>query len=270
MQALIDKPDLTLVVEEPPAQTTIRTDEMLLSQILRNLLTNAIKFTERGEVRLVARISEDARRLDLIVSDTGLGIAPTDQERVFEEFYQVRTGGPAPIRGTGLGLSYARRVAGLLGGSLTLISTPGEGSTFTVSLPFGPAAVEAEGREPRLILVVEDDATFRTAVVATLRDPWTRVVEARDGREAIAAIDAERPDLVVLDMRLPEVHGEAVLDHLSTEALRRIPVIVLTAFTPDVASSSALPRVSAILGKAANSLDDLPTLVRVALRGASR
>jgi len=266
MQPLATNPDVTLAVEEP-GDVTLYTDGALLSQILRNLLTNAIKFTIRGRIELRARQRPDDGMLDLTVSDTGVGIPPGEQERVFEEFYQVRAAGLPPVKGTGLGLPYARRLATLLGGALTLTSTPGEGSTFTVSMPLRHGDADTAAPPPRHILVVEDDEAFRSALVSCLRDSNTRVAEAADGRAALAAIEAEPPDLVVLDLRLPELDGNAVLDHLSAnEALSRIPVVVLTAFTPDVPLSSALPRASAVLGKADTTLDDLPALIRSALR----
>jgi len=124
-----------LVVEEPPAPAVLRTDEVLLGQVLRNLLHNGLKFTELGEVRLRARQRDD--RWSISVSDTGPGIAPELNERIFEEFYQVP--GATRVGGTGLGLPYARRLVTLLGGTLELTSEPGRGSMFTVSLPVGGA-----------------------------------------------------------------------------------------------------------------------------------
>jgi signal transduction histidine kinase len=124
-----------LVVEEPPAPATIRSDEALLARVLRNLLHNGLKFTEQGEVRMRAETTDDRWRL--VVSDTGPGIAPELHERIFEEFYQVP--GSATGTGTGLGLPYARRLVTLLGGTLEVASEPGRGSTFTVTLPVGGA-----------------------------------------------------------------------------------------------------------------------------------
>ncbi|KAB1162042.1 sensor histidine kinase [Micromonospora sp. AMSO12t] len=135
LRALATRPDVELVVEEPPVPATLRTDEVLLAQVLRNLLHNGLKFTERGEVRLRAERRDE--RWSLIVSDTGAGIPPELHERIFEEFYQVP--GATRVGGTGLGLPYARRLVTLLGGSLVVSSEPGRGSTFTVTLPVGGA-----------------------------------------------------------------------------------------------------------------------------------
>lgn len=264
MQALVTRPELTLTVVDPAGLPVLVSDPVLLSQILRNLLTNAIKFTEQGEVRLAAVHTGNA--IELAVTDTGLGIPPDEQEKVFEEFYQIRTSRHSTVRGTGLGLPYARRLATLLGGSLALSSVVGAGSTFTVTLPLNPArSAEHPGPPSALVLVVDDDPAFRAATSAVLRADGARVVEAGDGRAALAAIDAERPDLVLLDLRLPELDGGAVLNHLSSDPdLAGIPVMVLTAFTRDVAGS-LLPRATAILGKADTALDELPGLIRRAL-----
>ncbi|MFG2105968.1 sensor histidine kinase [Micromonospora chersina] len=135
LRALATRPEVELVVEEPPTPATVRSDEVLLAQVLRNLLHNGLKFTERGEVRLRAERRGDVWSLS--VTDTGAGIPPELHERIFEEFYQVP--GTTRVGGTGLGLPYARRLVTLLGGTLELTSEPGRGSTFTVVLPVGGA-----------------------------------------------------------------------------------------------------------------------------------
>jgi len=131
VKALLPGPRVRLEVDDPPDGSTIDSDEALLSQVLRNLLHNAVKFTEQGRVRMHAEKHDE--QWVFAVEDTGIGIPPDAHERVFEEFYQV----PSRLRasGTGLGLPYARKVVTLLGGTLTLRSEPGQGSVFTVSLP---------------------------------------------------------------------------------------------------------------------------------------
>ncbi|GAA3811849.1 ATP-binding protein [Sphaerisporangium flaviroseum] len=127
-----------LTVDVSRAPRTLVTDEVLLTRILRNLLSNALKFTESGEVSLEAY--GEAGEVVFVVADTGIGIPEEHLERVFEEFYQVPGAAQARARGTGLGLPYARRLAEALDGTLSLASTPGEGTTVTVRLPIAPAA----------------------------------------------------------------------------------------------------------------------------------
>lgn len=135
LRAVRTEDDVELVVDDPPAPASLRSDEVLLAQVLRNLLHNGLKFTTSGEVRLRAERRDGHWWLS--VSDTGPGVAPELHERIFEEFYQVP--GATRVNGTGLGLPYARRLVTLLGGTLELTSEPGRGSTFTVSLPVGGA-----------------------------------------------------------------------------------------------------------------------------------
>jgi signal transduction histidine kinase len=134
LRALATRPDVEFIVEEPEP-VALRSDEVLLARVLRNLLTNALKFTEQGSVRLTARRVPGGDRIELQVTDTGMGIPEELHERIFGEFYQVPGGLAARGTGTGLGLPYARRLVGILGGELRVHSEPGRGSAFTVCLP---------------------------------------------------------------------------------------------------------------------------------------
>ncbi|MCA2218088.1 sensor histidine kinase [Jidongwangia harbinensis] len=132
LRPLATRPEVEFVVEEPEPRP-LRSDEVLLAQVLRNLLTNAIKFTAEGSIRLSVRWVDDD--VEFTVADTGVGIPADQQDRIFEEFYQVPGSPPLSGKGTGLGLPYARRLVGILGGALRVSSEPGRGSTFTVRLP---------------------------------------------------------------------------------------------------------------------------------------
>ncbi|HET7564091.1 MAG TPA: ATP-binding protein, partial [Gemmatimonadaceae bacterium] len=125
---------VALIFEDATRLPVLRTDDQRLAQILRNLLSNAIKFTERGEIRVSA---SDARNgmVRIRVCDTGIGIAPEDQERIFGEYVQVDSPAQRRVRGTGLGLPLSRKLVALLGGHIELQSTVGRGSTFTVVIP---------------------------------------------------------------------------------------------------------------------------------------
>ncbi len=135
LRPLLLNESVALVFEDGPELPTLHTDEGKVSQILRNLISNALKFTERGEVRVSARADERGGTFSISISDTGIGIAPEDQARIFEEFTQLEHRLQRGVRGTGLGLPLSKRLAELLGGSLTVESEPGIGSTFTVTLP---------------------------------------------------------------------------------------------------------------------------------------
>jgi signal transduction histidine kinase len=139
--------NVALVFAEVPPGLSLVTDEGKLAQILRNLVGNALKFTEQGEVR-VAAVAEGEDQIRFSVSDTGIGIPAEHQERIFQEFEQVANPLQARARGVGLGLPVSRSLAQLLGGTLTVASTPGRGSTFILRLPrkpAGPASGETAG-----------------------------------------------------------------------------------------------------------------------------
>ena len=125
---------VTLIFEAPLELPTLTTDEGKVSQILRNLISNALKFTEAGEVRVAAEIG-DGETVTFSVADTGIGISPADQRRIFEEFVQLENPLQKGVKGTGLGLSLCKKLAEFLGGSIDITSSPGVGSTFFVKLP---------------------------------------------------------------------------------------------------------------------------------------
>jgi signal transduction histidine kinase/CheY-like chemotaxis protein len=239
---IADGKPVEVVVSADGAPATVLTDEVALTAILRNLLSNAIKYTDRGEVRLTVR-TVDGGGIEIRVSDTGAGI-PVDQlERVFEEFYQV----PGVKRGgTGLGLPYARRLAGLLGGELTLTSKAGAGTTAVLRLPHGTPSVGT-------ILVADDDPGFRQVLKSMLADVADRLIEAEDGAEALAIVAAGGVDLVLTDLIMPGVDGSALLEQLPAD----LPAIVITGL--DVA---APPRASALLHKGELTRERLAFTIR--------
>jgi len=141
MRALAEGHEVRVVVPEPDGVPALRTDEVMLTQVLRNLMTNGIKFTPRGEVRLTAE-HDGGELVRFVVADTGIGIPESEQAKVFEEFYQVRGPAQRGAPGTGLGLPYARRLVALLGGDLSMSSTEGVGTTFVVALPLAAPGPE--------------------------------------------------------------------------------------------------------------------------------
>jgi signal transduction histidine kinase len=131
---VLTNPDVNLVFEEPGDVPKLYTDDRKLSQILRNFISNALKFTQKGEVRVSVHREGD-ERVTFFVADTGIGIAPEYQQALFEDFSQVQSPMQKKLRGTGLGLALSKRLAELLGGNVALRSEPGKGSVFSVSVP---------------------------------------------------------------------------------------------------------------------------------------
>ncbi|MFD8595065.1 hybrid sensor histidine kinase/response regulator [Kitasatospora sp. NPDC059646] len=248
------RPGVTLRIDPAPEHGPLLGDETMLTRILRNLLSNALKFTETGSVHLATRLDAPTGGLAhptlvLTVTDTGIGIPDDQQQRVFEEFYQVKGPHQRGRRGTGLGLPYARRLAGILGGTLHLESAPGRGTTLTVRLPARPAPPPAAAR-PAVLLAVDDDPGFRAVLRPLLEEIADRVVEIPDGAEAHAAIRRTRPDAVVLDLQLGDTDGRDVLAALRADPdLTHLPVVVVTSATLTAADRAGLAHARAVLPK---------------------
>jgi signal transduction histidine kinase len=244
----------------------IISDESKVAQVLRNLVANAIKFTERGLIEIRALVA-GPDRIAFEVEDTGIGIPDEDQELVFREFAQVDGRVHSRMRGSGLGLPLSRRIAELLGGSLTLVSAPGRGSTFRFELPVAapgdasdvvlPAieplrhhAMPSTGR-PR-ILVIDDDLASRYVLARWLADRY-EVEEAPSGQAGLA-LAASGPDVIFLDVIMPDLTGFEVLERLKADpATTGIPVIVYTALTLGTNDRERLGAATAILRKSTAS-----------------
>ncbi|HET7339828.1 MAG TPA: response regulator, partial [Methylomirabilota bacterium] len=248
LRPLLVNDAVALVFEDPAGLPPLQTDEAKVSQILRNLLSNALKFTERGEVRVSAARSPDGESVLFAVADTGIGIAPDDQERIFQEFGQVDSPIQRRVRGTGLGLPLSRKLATLLGGSLTVQSQPGRGSTFLASIPIryaepetpaAPAEVEADPlRMP--VLVVEDSPEELLVYEKFLKGSGFQVVRAMTGRQARHALGQMRPAAIVLDILLRGEDTWTLLAEIKGDAATRdIPVVVVST-VDDRAKGAAL------------------------------
>jgi signal transduction histidine kinase/CheY-like chemotaxis protein len=273
--------DAVALVFEQPHDTGVRlfTDEGKVSQILRNYISNALKFTERGEVRVTAHIVGDGT-MRFEVTDTGIGIAPADQGRLFHEFGQVPNRLQARVRGTGLGLSLSKRLAELLGGSVGVRSAPGAGSTFLLTIPMTAPGFEltADGtevkpvlREGPMALVVDDEQTARYLLRHSLTQIGCRVIEAINGEDGLRRAASEQPDVIFLDLRMPDMLGTEVLARLKRDpATARIPVIIATSQLVAPAERERLEaHAVAVLGKGSLGEDDGPEQIRQVLRAAN-
>ena len=253
LRPLLVGSSVDLVIEAESDLPALHTDEGKVSQILRNLISNALKFTERGEVRVTAQVSEDGERVGFLVADTGIGIAPSDQQLIFEEYSQVEHPIQGRVRGTGLGLPLSRRLATLLGGTLEVESELGKGSLFRLDIPrvhvlsATDAEVPSDEREePPLdrlrlpVLVVEDDEAARASYEGFLRDTRFQPFLARTLREARAWLADAVPAAVVLDIRLQDEDSWEFMGELETsEHLQDVPVLVATV-TEDERKARAL------------------------------
>lgn len=227
---------VNLVFDEPDDVPRLHTDEAKVSQILRNFISNALKFTAKGEVRVSASPTDDGKRVVFSVADTGIGIAEADLERIFQEFAQIEHPIQRRVKGTGLGLPLCRRLAELLGGSVAVESREGLGSTFTAIVPVvyatpTPDAFASWQLEPTRtpVLVVEDSPETLLVYEKYLAGTGFQVLPAYSIREARDAIGAIRPRAVVLDITLRGEDTWAFLMELKRrDDLRDVPVLVVT------------------------------------------
>jgi signal transduction histidine kinase/CheY-like chemotaxis protein len=256
LRPLLLNRSLSLVFDEPEGLPAMFSDEGKVSQILRNFISNALKFTEAGEVRVSAERAGNAIRFS--VADTGIGIAPEDQERIFEEFTQISNPLQRMQKGTGLGLPLTRKLASLLGGRVGVRSTPGLGSTFWAEIPIeydGPGAHRplppVDDQKPLRILIVDDDETARYTLASFATRPGAEIFEAENGLQGIARAASDRPDVILLDLMMPGVGGHEVLARLKSDpATAEIPVIIVTSrFVNDDEKRQILTRAASVVYK---------------------
>ncbi|CAO3417466.1 PAS domain-containing hybrid sensor histidine kinase/response regulator [Azospirillum doebereinerae] len=261
-----------------PARCILRTDEALLERVLRNLLANALRYTPQGRVLFGVRRFQGGIRLE--VRDTGIGIAETQIDRIFQDFYQVGNAARDRREGLGMGLSIAKRLVAMLGGAIHVTSEFGRGSCFAVSLPVeevvegsragGKGAPEAAPAiDDALVLLVEDDAVIRMALGMMLEGWGYRILEAGTASEATGHLDdGAVPDLVLTDYRLPDsATGLMVMDTVRRRLARDVPGVLLTGDTSPERLHEAVNAQCALLHKPIQPFA-LRDTVRAALRGA--
>ncbi len=241
VEPLLAKNANALVIDCPADIGVFDTDLTKLRQSLLNLLSNAAKFTKDGKIFLEIARTRDAAgapQLRFRVRDTGIGMTEEQIGRLFQAFTQADSSTTRNFGGTGLGLAITRHFCQMLGGSIVVESTPGEGSIFTITLPENVAVTTQQA--PALpaisgpasgstILVVDDDPVVHEVLAATLTKEGFRVVHARNGTDALRLARETQPDAVTLDVMMPQVDGWSVLGILKSDpALAHIPVIMLT------------------------------------------
>ncbi len=248
--SLFEQKGLRLVKQVDADLPGVTADRDRLIQVVINLISNAVKFTDAGSV--ICRAERRGGEVVVRISDTGVGITPADQPKVFERFKQVGDTLTDKPKGTGLGLPICREIVEHHGGRIWVESEPGKGSTFSFALPLAGEAAVAEGpvelaalirqlrqhvvvstpktadRQPR-ILVVDDEANIRDLLTQEFTEAGYHVSVAANGREALAAVRRERPDLVILDVMMPEMNGFDVAAVLKNDPQTLdIPIVILS------------------------------------------
>ena len=238
----------TLVDADVPRR--VRADEVRLRQILINLLGNAIKFTEEGSIRLLVTYHDG--RLAAAIIDTGPGISAEDQDKVFRAFERGSQSGRA---GAGLGLTITMRLAHLMGGDISLDSSPGRGCTVSVHVPVSTAPTADSRQDPALptpdedvcatrptsILILDDDEDMLALIEHYLHRAGYGLIVSSSGSEAISKAVAYKPDLVILDVNIPGINGIDVALNLRRQGFDK-PIVALTASTLSAAEQASFTR----------------------------
>ncbi|MDP3676355.1 MAG: MASE1 domain-containing protein [Novosphingobium sp.] len=233
---------LTLELDYPSEFTAVRGDPVRLQQIMGNLISNAIKFTDVGRIDLrieARRVAGGRISATFAISDTGMGIAPEQIERLFSPFVQADASTNRRFGGTGLGLAISRRLVEALGGTLSVESIPGLGSTFSYTIglergkPIEAGAIpdcQTSPQRPLSILLAEDNPVNRLLVTTLVRRMGHVIEAVENGLLAVEAASARRYDVILMDMQMPEMDGiTATRTIRATERGAKLPIIALTA-----------------------------------------
>ena len=228
VESLATEKGLALKVDLAPELPQGKGDERRLAQVLLNLVGNAIKFTDAGEVQIQVTATDGV--FTVAVADTGPGIAEADQQTIFEEFQQADSSSTRLKGGTGLGLAIVKRIVEMHGGRVWVESSLGKGSTFWFTLPVRVEPAQG-GSMSKRILVVEDQEDNRRIVRDLLTRSGYEIVEAVTGEEGVTLAETQHPDLILMDIQLPVIDGyEATRRIKANPALQHMPIIAVTSY----------------------------------------
>jgi len=233
-----DKKNLSLSLNIEPNIGLVLGDESRLAQVVTNLVGNACRYTpEGGNITMALSTSSDTVRVDVI--DTGIGIAPEDQAKVFQRFYRVDTPLVQQVAGTGLGLPISKMLVEMHGGRMWLQSEVGQGSTFTFILPLylgslDESAPKVESKPYHTVLVVEDEHDIAELIALQLRLEGFEAITTAHGEEAVSLAQTRPIDLITLDMMMPDINGMEVLRRLKADLrTAEIPVVIVSVMQPN-------------------------------------
>ncbi|HEC84767.1 MAG TPA: response regulator [Thioploca sp.] len=240
IQPLLEKKDNTLIVERPDFLGKIQTDITKLRQMLLNLLSNAAKFTEKATIRLKIDHQAQSEWIIFCVTDEGIGMTEEQQKKLFQPFTQADSSTTRRYGGTGLGLTITKQFTEMMGGTISVDSEFGQGSTFTIHLPthskVTPINTPSEPKDPAtitegngIVLVIDDDASVRDKLKHDMSKLGYAVAAAEDGPEGLKLANKLRPDAIILDVHMPDMDGWRILSMLKHDSLlAHIPVIMIS------------------------------------------
>jgi signal transduction histidine kinase len=238
IQPLLENKDNTLIVERPDFLGEIQTDITKLRQMLLNLLSNAAKFTENASIRLKIYHQAQGEWIIFGVADEGIGMTEEQQKKLFQPFTQADSSTTRRYGGTGLGLTITKQFTEMMGGTISIDSEFGQGSTFTIRLPAHPKVTAintpSEPKAPAkenngIVLVIDDDASVRDKIKHDMSKLGYAVATAEDGPEGLKLANKLRPDAILLDVHMPDMDGWRILSMLKHDSLlAHIPVIMIS------------------------------------------